>query len=88
MKCFFNDGDEHIGGYGAQDFRLHRVLACAQKTLNAHVLLDPIEEQLRLPTTLVKRGEDQRRQGCVVGQEHQRLARLGSLKRIRRKCSG
>ena len=44
MKLFFDDGNQHVGGYGAPDLRLHRVLAGSQKTLDAQVLLDPFEE--------------------------------------------
>lgn len=76
MKLLLDDGDEHVGGHGAPDLRLHRVLAGAQEALDAQVLLDPLEEQLDLPAALVERGDRQRRQRRVVGQEHQRLARL------------
>ena len=44
MKLLFNDGDQHIGGHGAPDLRLHGILAGAQKTLHAQVLFDPFEE--------------------------------------------
>ncbi len=75
MELLFNDGDEYIRGHGAPDLRLHCVLAGAQKTLDAQVLLDPFEEQFHLPTTFVQSGDRQWRQGHVVGQENQRLAR-------------
>jgi hypothetical protein len=39
--------------------RLHCVLAVANKTLDAQMLLDPLEEQLDLPAALVKRGNTQ-----------------------------
>jgi hypothetical protein len=45
MKLLLDDGDEHVGGDGAPDLRLHRVLAGAQETLDAQVLLDPLEER-------------------------------------------
>ncbi len=77
MELFFDDSDQHIGGDGAPDLRLHRVLARAQKALDAQVLFDPFKEQLHLPTTLVQRGNGQWRQCRVVGQKHQRLARIG-----------
>ena len=88
MKLLFNDGDQHIGSDGAPDLRLHGVLAVADETLDAQVLLDPLEEQLDLPAALVQRGNGQRRQRCVVGQKHQRFARIGVFNRMRRKCSG
>lgn len=40
-----DDGDEHVVGDGAPDWRLHRVLAGAQEARDAQVLLDPLEEQ-------------------------------------------
>lgn len=77
MKLLFDDGDQHVGGYGTPDLRLHRVLARPQKALDAQMLLDPFEEQLHLPATLVQCGDDQRRQARVVGQNYQRFARGG-----------
>ena len=79
MKLLFDDGDQHVGGHGAPDLRLYRVLAGAQESLDAQVLLDPFEEQLDLPAALVERSDRQRRQRRVVGQENQRLARLRIL---------
>ena len=77
MKFFLNNGDEHVGGHGAPDLRLDRVLAVAQKLLDAQVLLDPFEEQLDLPAAFVPSGNGQGRQGRVVGQEDQSLLSFG-----------
>ena len=44
MKLLLDDSDQHVGGHGAPDLRLHRVLAGAQETLDAQVLLDPFEQ--------------------------------------------
>ena len=74
---FLNDGDEHVGGYGAPDLRLDCVLAVAQKLLDTQVLLDPFEEQLHLPAAFVQRCDGQGRQTGVVGQEDQSLFGLG-----------
>ena len=76
MKLLLDDGNEHVGRHGAPDLRLDCVLAGAQKTLDAQVLLDPFEEQLHLPSVLVQGGNSQCRQACVVGQKYQRLARF------------
>ena len=76
MKLLLDDGNEHVGRHGAPDLRLDCVLAGAQKTLDAQVLLDPLEEQLHLPSVLVQGGNSQCRQACVVGQKYQRLARF------------
>lgn len=51
MKLFLNNGNKHVGEYGASDSPLHRVLAVAQKLLGAQVLLDPFEEKLDLLST-------------------------------------
>ena len=77
MKFLFDDGNEHIGGYGTPNLRLYCVLAVAQKLLDAQVLFDPFEEQLDLPAALVQSGNGQGRQGRVVGQENQGLLGLG-----------
>src|SRR5205809_1364415 len=79
MKLLLDDGDQHVCGYGAPNLRLHGVLAGAEESLDAQVLLDPSEEQLDLPAALVERGDRQRWQRRVVGQEDQRLARLRVL---------
>jgi len=77
MKLFFDDSHEYIGGYGAPDLRLDCVLAGSQKTFDAQVLLDPLEKQFDLSSTLVQGADCQRRQARIVGQKHQRFARLG-----------
>jgi len=73
LKFFLNNGDEHVGGHGAPDLRLDRVLAVAQKLLDAQVLFDPFKEQFHLPAAFVQRSNGQGRQGRVVGQEDQSL---------------
>ena len=69
MKLLLDDGDQQVGGHGAPDLRLHCVLAGAQETLDAQVLLDPLEEQLDLPTALVQVCDRQGGRGRVVGEE-------------------
>ena len=76
MKLFLDDGNEDIGGYGAPDLGLHRILAGAEELLDSQMLLDPFEEQFDLPAALVQSGDSQRWQGRVVGQEYEGLARL------------
>ena len=76
MKLLFDNSDQHVSGDGAPDLRLHRVLAVADETFDAQMLLDPLEEQFDLPAAFVERGDSQCGQGGIVGQEHQRLAGL------------
>ena len=77
MKLFFDNGDQHVSGDGTPDLRFHGILAVADETLDAQMLLDPLEEQLDMPAALVERSDGQGRQRRVVGQKHQRLAGLG-----------
>jgi len=79
VKLLFNDSNQHVGGHGAPDLRLHGVLARSQKSFDTQVLFDPLEEQFHLPATLVQSGDGQRRQRRIVGQEHESLARFWIL---------
>ena len=72
MKFFFDNGDQHVSGDGAPDLRLHRILARAQKTLDAQMLLDPFEEQFDLPATLVQSSNGQGWQRRVSDQQQDR----------------
>ena len=74
MQAFFGDGNQHIGANGYPYLCLHRVLAGAKKHLDAKVLLDPLEEQLHLPTLPVEVGNHVRLQREVVGQKYQAFA--------------
>jgi len=53
VKLLLDDGNEHVGGHGAPDLRLHGVLSRAKKSLDAQVLLELLEEQLDQPAILV-----------------------------------
>ena len=80
MKLLFDNGDQHVSSDGVPDLRFDRVLAVADETFDTQqMLLDPLEEPLDLPAAFVQRGNRQRRQRRVVGQEHQCLARVGVL---------
>ena len=85
---FLNDGDEHVGGYGAPDLRLDCVLAVAQKLLDTQVLLDPCKnnstcQRLLYNAAMVKGGK------LVLLVKKTKVSWVwGSLKRIRRRCSG
>lgn len=54
LKLLLDDGDQSIRGDSALDLHLHRVVAVAEESLGAQVLLDPFEEQSDLPTALVQ----------------------------------
>ena len=53
------------------DLRLDCVLAGAEKALDLEVLLDPAEEQLDLPASLVELGDALGRRLEIVGEEPQ-----------------
>ena len=74
MKLLFNDGNQHVGAYGRPDLSLHGVLACAEKVLDAQVLLDPLEEEFDLPAVFVEGCDGGGRKTGVVGQKDQSLA--------------
>ena len=48
-----------------------RVLGGAEESFDTQMLLDPLEEQLDLPTTAVELSNGQSRQGKVVGEKDQ-----------------
>jgi hypothetical protein len=53
MKSFTNDGNKHISRDGNPYLSFYRVFRSAVECLYPQMLLDPFEEQLDLPTTLV-----------------------------------
>ena len=44
MKFLFDDGDQDVSRHGAPYLGLHRVLTGGQKSLDAQMLLDPLEQ--------------------------------------------
>ncbi len=68
-----DDGHQHVDGDGGPDLGLDRVLRGAEETLDAKMLLDPLEKQLHLPAALVERAHGERGQRQMVGQKHQPL---------------
>ena len=76
METFFQEGDEQINGDGTPDLGAHGVGACAIKGFDSEMLLDPFEEQLDLPATVIQLRDSQRGCGEVVGQKDQSLARF------------
>jgi len=65
-----HDRHEHVHADGDPDLCLHRGFTRAEKTPDAKVLVDPLEEQLCLPAVLAEAGDRQRRKREVVGEEH------------------
>ena len=55
MMPLFDDRDQHIYREGDPDLSLHGILGSTEKRFNTQVLLDPFEEQFRLPETPVSR---------------------------------
>jgi len=58
-----------VGRQGDPHLRLHGVLGGTVKGLDPEVLFDPTKEQLHLPTHPIELGDDQGKQGKIVGQE-------------------
>ena len=69
LSRFFDDCHQHVGTDGRPDLRLYRVDAGSDEGFDAQVLLDPLEEQLDLPATLVKQRHLQRVKLKLIGQE-------------------
>lgn len=88
MELLFDDCDEHVGGHGTPDLRLHRVLAGAQKALGAQVLLDPLEEQVDLPLVLYSAAIVRAGNAVLLVMNTSVLPDCGFLKRMRRGCPG
>jgi len=59
------------------DLGQYSVLCCAQEGLDLEVLLDPLEEQLDLPTVLIDVGDRLCAEIKTVGQENIVLAAFG-----------
>jgi len=74
---FFDDGNQHVGADSRPDLGLHSVFACAEKVLDAQVLLDPFEKEFDLPAVFVEGCDGGGRQNGVVGQEEQRFFGVG-----------
>ena len=70
---FLKYGDAQVGGHGAPDLRLNRVLAVAHKLYDSLVLIYQCEEKFYLATTFVSSKNGQGRQDRVFGQENQSL---------------
>lgn len=70
------NGHHQVSADCDPDLGLHRVLARAAEGLDAQVLLDPFEEELDLPASLVELRHDCCFEIEVVGEEDQRLSRL------------
>ena len=77
VQPLLHDGNRHIGRNGDPDLCLNGVFGRAIKSLDSKMLLDPFEEQLHLPSLLVKRANRKRRQRKVVGQKLECLASIG-----------
>jgi len=70
-------GHHEVNADGDPDLGAHGILRGSEEGLDAQVLLDPLEEQFDPPSALVNRGDGQRRQVEVVGQEDEPLASHG-----------
>ena len=71
---FSDDGDEDVDRDRDPDLCAYGVLRCAVESLDAQVLLDPLEEELDLPTAAIELGDGGRGEIEIVGEDDQRLA--------------
>jgi hypothetical protein len=77
LEALLDDGDEDVDRDGDPDLGFHRVFGCPEELLDPQMLLDPLEEQLDLPSALVKSADGRGRQTELIGEEHQGFARFG-----------
>lgn len=77
LQLFPHNGHEHIDADRDPDLSLHRVRGRPVERLDPQILLDPFEEQLHLPATLVELGNGHGREREAVGEEDESLAGLG-----------
>jgi hypothetical protein len=71
-----HNGNEAVGTDGRVNLYSDSVFSSAPEFLDFKVLLEPLEEQLYLPTILVEVGNLQCGQFCGIGQEHEFMALL------------
>ena len=65
-----HNGNQTVGADGRINLYSDSVLSSAPEFLDFKVLLEPLEEQLYLPTVLIEVGNLQCGQFCGIGQEH------------------
>jgi hypothetical protein len=53
-KFLTHDRHQHVNADGNPNWRLDRVVACAEKVFDPQILFDPLEEQLYPPSALVE----------------------------------
>ena len=71
LEALLDNGDEDVDRDGDPDLGFHRVFGCPEELLDPQMLLDPLEEQLDLPSALVKGADGHGRQTELIGEEHQ-----------------
>src|SRR3989338_1227923 len=72
-----DDGHQHVDADGDPDLGFHRVGRCSVKSKDSQVLLDPLEEKLRLPPAFVELCDGERWQSEVIGEKKQMALLLG-----------
>src|SRR6202035_2904184 len=76
-EALLDDCDEDVDRDGDPDLGFYRVFGCPEELLDPQMLLDPLEEQLDLPSALVEGADGRGRQTELIGEEHQSFSRLG-----------
>ena len=71
-----HNGNEAVGTDGRVNLYSDSILSCTPELFDFEVLLEPLEEQLYLPTILVKVSNLQCSQFHCIGQKHELTALL------------
>src|SRR6266853_546274 len=69
LEALLDDGDEDVDRDGDPELGFHRVFGCPEELLDPQTLLDPLEEQLDLPSALVEGADGRGRQTELIGDE-------------------
>ena len=71
-----HNGNEAVGTDGRVNLYSDSILSCTPELFDFEVLLEPLEEQLYLPTVLVEVSNLQSSQFHCIGQKHELTALL------------
>lgn len=88
MKLFLDDRDWHLGGHGAPDMCLARVIAHAEEFLDAQVMFDYLKNNSTCHLFLCSAATVKGGGAVLLVRRATVLPDSGSLKQVPRRCLG
>ena len=79
VEVVLDDADETVCDDGNMNLYPHRIVAISPERLDSEMLLNPLEEQLDLPSVSVKEGDVLGREMEVVGVVSERPSKFGGI---------